>query len=105
MRRRKRRRPVLKRGANGFDVDGLVILRELEALRIGLDLCRIEAVGDIDEVVLHYVFNLEVAGDLADLAADIEEQLPAFREVIAPFLRSSMRPANTFASCIMDSVA
>src|SRR5687767_10552765 len=81
-----RRSYVLKCRPDRLNIDRFVVFRELEAIRIGLDLRCIEAVGRIDEIVLDDIFDLEVAGDLADFASDIEEQLPAFHEMEAPFL-------------------
>ena len=41
--------------------DRLIGVRQLEAVGIGLDLGRVEAVGGVDVVVLHHVLELEVA--------------------------------------------
>src|SRR5262249_54246796 len=65
-------------------VDLLVVVGELIAPRVRLDLGGIERIRLVDEVVLDHVLNLEVALDLADGAAGVEEELPAFENVEAP---------------------
>src|SRR5207248_9247942 len=57
-----------------------------ETIGIGLDLCGIERVRLVDEIVLDHVLKLEITGNLADRATGIEKQPPAVEDMKSPVL-------------------